>query len=99
VLGGEGGSGRSGTADHSPFRIHSSCQLRYLALLKQHHGRTILPKPRINLTAPRDDAGILVGQSTSVYSPLMAASATLALKAGLWFRRGRRVMVSPVPGI
>src|SRR3954466_380955 len=25
----------------------------------------------------------------------MAASATLALKAGVWFRRGRRCMVSP----
>jgi hypothetical protein len=29
----------------------------------------------------------------------MAASATLALKAGLWFRRGRLVMLSPVSGI
>jgi hypothetical protein len=37
--------------------------------------------------------------STSVCSPRMAASATFALKAGLWFRRGRLVMVSPVPGI
>jgi hypothetical protein len=26
---------------------------------------------------------------------LMAASATLALKAGVWFRRGRLLMVSP----
>ena len=33
--------------------------------------------------------------SASVFSPLMAASATFALKAGLWFRRGRLVMVSP----
>ena len=37
--------------------------------------------------------------SASVFSPLTAASATLALKAGLWFRRGRRAMVSLVPGI
>ena len=28
-------------------------------------------------------------------SPLMAASATFALKAGVWFRRGRLLMVSP----
>jgi ABC transporter substrate binding protein len=28
----------------------------------------------------------------------MAASATLALKAGVWFRRGRLFMVSPVRG-
>src|SRR5262245_9818052 len=30
-----------------------------------------------------------------VRSPLMAASATFALKAGVWFRRGRLDMVSP----
>ena len=30
-----------------------------------------------------------------VCSPRMAASATLALKAGLWFRRSRLVMVPP----
>lgn len=35
--------------------------------------------------------------STSVCSPRMAASATFALKAGLWFRRGRLVVLSPVP--
>jgi hypothetical protein len=28
-------------------------------------------------------------------APLMAASATFALKAGVWFRRGRRFIVSP----
>src|SRR4051812_48149831 len=33
--------------------------------------------------------------SASVFSPLMAARATFALKAGLWFRRDRRVIVSP----
>src|SRR3954454_1704257 len=33
--------------------------------------------------------------SASVFSPLMAAKATLALEAGLWFRRDRRVIVSP----
>jgi hypothetical protein len=33
-----------------------------------------------------------------VRSPLMAASATLALKAGEWFRRGRLLVVSPVHG-
>ena len=31
----------------------------------------------------------------SVRSPLTAASATFALKVGVWFRRGRLVMVSP----
>src|SRR5258708_18873783 len=30
-----------------------------------------------------------------VISPLMAASATFALKAGEWFRRGRLLMLSP----
>src|SRR3954465_9783527 len=34
--------------------------------------------------------------SASVLSPLTAAKATFALKAGVWFRRGRLVMVSPV---
>src|SRR5690349_9703866 len=33
-----------------------------------------------------------------VRSPLMAARATFALKAGEWFRRGRLLMVSPVHG-
>src|SRR4051812_10034261 len=34
--------------------------------------------------------------SASVLSPLTAAKATFALKAGMWFRRSRLVMVSPV---
>src|SRR5512145_2556016 len=34
--------------------------------------------------------------SASVLSPRTAAKATFALKAGVWFRRGRLVMVSPV---
>src|SRR5271165_2868710 len=33
--------------------------------------------------------------STSVFSPLTAAKATLALKAGLWFRRTRFAIVAP----
>src|SRR4051812_37012199 len=33
--------------------------------------------------------------SASVLSPLTAARATFALKAGVWFRRGRLVIVSP----
>src|SRR5580692_5474250 len=33
-----------------------------------------------------------------VRSPLTAARATFALKAGEWFRRGRLIMVSPVHG-
>jgi hypothetical protein len=33
--------------------------------------------------------------SASVLSPLMAAIAIFALKAGLWFRRGRLVMGAP----
>jgi len=41
----------------------------------------------------------LCRQFGSVFSPFTAASATFALNAGLWFRRGRLVMVSPVPGI
>jgi hypothetical protein len=39
------------------------------------------------------------GRACGTYSPLIAASATFALKAGLWFRRGRLLMVSPVHGI
>jgi len=39
------------------------------------------------------------GRASGTYSPLIAASATFALKAGLWFRRGRLLMVSPVHGI
>src|SRR3954449_2521297 len=35
-------------------------------------------------------------KSASVFSPLMAASATFALKAGVWFRRGRLLIISPV---
>src|SRR5271166_541389 len=35
--------------------------------------------------------------SASVFSPLMAASATFALKAGAWVRRDRSVMVVPDP--
>src|SRR4051794_20774218 len=34
--------------------------------------------------------------SASVLSPRTAAKATFALKAGMWFRRSRLVMVSPV---
>src|SRR5882762_8904034 len=33
--------------------------------------------------------------SDSVFSPLTAASATFALKAGVWFRRARLLIVSP----
>jgi hypothetical protein len=36
--------------------------------------------------------------SASVFSPLIAAKATFALKAGLWFRRSLFVMLSPVHG-
>lgn len=39
------------------------------------------------------------GRACGTYSPLIAASATFALKAGLWFRRGRLLIVSPVNGI
>src|SRR6202034_1924355 len=34
--------------------------------------------------------------SASVFSPFKAANATLALKAALWFRRGRLLITSPV---
>src|SRR5689334_217616 len=33
--------------------------------------------------------------SASVLSPRTAAKATFALKAGVWFRRGRLVIISP----
>jgi len=33
----------------------------------------------------------------SVFSPLIAAKASFALKAGAWFRRGRLLIVSPAP--
>src|ERR1019366_3085503 len=35
--------------------------------------------------------------SESVFSPLMAAKATFALKAAVWFRRGRLLICSPHP--
>jgi hypothetical protein len=37
----------------------------------------------------------LLRKCASVLSPWMAAIVTFALKAGVWFRRGRRFMVSP----
>ena len=37
----------------------------------------------------------LLSQLGQCLSPLMAASATFALKAGVWFRRGRLLIVSP----
>jgi hypothetical protein len=37
--------------------------------------------------------------SLTVFSPLIAANATFALKAGLWFRRDRLLMLSPDLGI
>ncbi len=40
----------------------------------------------------------LFGSSASVFSPLIAAKAAFALKAGLWFRRSLFVMLSPVHG-
>ena len=42
---------------------------------------------------------ICAASPASAVSPLTAASATFALKAGLWFRRGSLAMVSLVPGI
>jgi hypothetical protein len=36
--------------------------------------------------------------SAIVFSPRIAASATFALKAGLWLRRGRLLMVTPALG-
>jgi hypothetical protein len=40
---------------------------------------------------------ILLHQFGCVFSPLMAASATFALKAGAWVRRNRLVIVIPDP--
>ncbi len=40
-------------------------------------------------------AEVCLGSWAIVRSPLTAASATFALKAGVWFRRGRLFMVSP----
>ena len=34
--------------------------------------------------------------SASVFSPFKAASATFALDAGLWFRRGRLLISTPI---
>src|ERR1019366_337551 len=36
--------------------------------------------------------------SDSVFSPLIAANATFALKVAVWFRRGRLLICSPLPG-
>ena len=55
--------------------------------------------PFLKLRFPRRDLiGMnveLLGKLRQCPIALMAASATLALKAGVWFRRGRRDMVSP----
>lgn len=42
---------------------------------------------------------ILACDPTAVDTPLAAARAACALKAGVWFRRGRFAMVSPVADI
>lgn len=60
--------------------------------------------PFQKLRAPRRDLiGVdgpgQFGRACGTCSPLIAASATFALKAGLLFRRGRLLMVSPVHGI
>src|SRR6202011_613241 len=65
----------------------------------------VLPDPKMSEALPSSCAFqvvIWLGWTSkcsaswpSVRSPLMAASATLALKAGVWFRRGRLFIVSP----
>jgi hypothetical protein len=50
------------------------------------------------VVAARDARSFCCESSISVFSPRIAASATFALKLALWLRRGRFVMVSPVPG-
>ena len=53
----------------------------------------------LKLLLPRCDLiGVdveLLGKLCQRSIPLMAESATFALKAGVWFRRGRLFMVSP----
>ena len=49
---------------------------------------------------PTQLEGVTIGRERGVgvgcdLTPLMAASATFALKAGVWFWRGRLLMVSP----
>jgi len=36
-----------------------------------------------------------LGVGIRVFSPFRAANATFALKAGVWFRRARLLMISP----
>jgi len=55
---------------------------------------------RSRISCRRSACGLLVHSNLpiglqSVRSPLMAASATFALKDGVWFRRGRLLIVSP----
>jgi hypothetical protein len=54
-------------------------------------------KPGPEKTEALKKAGLL--RNAIVRSPLTAASATFALKAAVWFRRGRLFMVSPVAAI
>ena len=55
-------------------------------------------QPHVAAAGLRDadcDNGLAADHARQVRSPLTTASATFALKAGVWFRRGRLVMVSP----
>ena len=81
---------------HGMERLHVDGRLRAaVAAARTEH----IGCPFLELCFPRRDLiGVdvkLLASSATVRSPLMAASATLALKPGVWFRRGRLLIVSP----
>src|SRR3974390_2111521 len=65
------------------FAHRLSCSTAILAAFRQ----------KLHLSPCPKSSGYI---SASVFSPLIAAKATFALKAGAWFRRGRLLIVSPV---
>src|ERR1700693_4054448 len=72
------------TADLQGLRLFAD---RQFVLTVDH--RFALSKPALLSAPPKKSF-------SSVSSPLTAASATFALNAGVWFRRGRLLMFSPV---
>jgi len=85
-----GGGNRPGqiidTATADLQGLRRSADRQFVVTVDQ---RFALSKPALLSAPPKKSF-------SSVSSPLTAASATYALNAGVWFRRGRLLMVSPV---
>ena len=85
-----GGGNRPGQITHTATAglqgLRRSADRQFVVTVDQ---RFALSKPALLSAPPKKSFA-------SVSSPLPAASATLALNAGAWFRRGRLFMFSPV---